>query len=598
MISLPSWAEHTKLEWLKTNAKRQALYQYLTFTHQASKPDGPIFIYTHQVANFGYVSYAYNLAEVVRKRYPNKAIQVIIKGDPDEYPQIKNLFDFEQIGKPIEIAYITSADSDDDRELLQRWANESSLIINAASHIDTFVSSSTPCVRVEQIGNMSENSGINEYELTEYINHYRLQLLPMKGFEQEKIQRKYFRTIGLHVRGFTFAPEIGNTTIPTDILARQMRGTSRNERKKDAEYIFGRIRDEPTTGFNLECGELTTGFSKSASGMLNRPFYSELKELLSETGKFDNLLEQFPALHQFLKEFAIRDNDTSPRYHMAYMHNVLAKAEYLAMLSYLNPKEESVVLGNINQDDLNHPVMQSMLKKHGVSRVYWHDLKQGHAMEWCYSDCTEEDSKRTLRVARLPSIKSDPLYQSLFFESQNPVGVTGNQSLFMAIAYGKLPFYDTNLGAQSSVRSHLANYDLKGQLNDFFSKKINPKRKADIVQHGSHAITEWSQTILQYKNLNNVLEEYMDLALNPSPEVEDLLWQVHNHENLPSAVLPEDPLLKDVVLVKRFFQMFHQKIDVLDASISVSWLRQEIQKVSFQLQDAGFREWFLEVVGI
>ena len=563
------------------------LYQYLTFTPNMTRPDGPVVIYIEQTGNLGFVAFGYSLAEVIRERHPDSAIRIIIKVKPNKYSYVSKAFDFEQIGDPIKVAYVTGAEPDSQKALLKRWLTEASIVVSAASRPAKYVSDDFFCVNVAQIGAINEPAEAEEEKLNRLVPDFR-QLSSMINGGIREFQRAYFSSITRYGEQSVFYDaQQFNISAP----ANQMVRAARQEMKQMISEAFKQGITDKGNILSVQCGQLVAGFSPTAMGMLERPSYQPLRESYNtQDGLFPELLLESPTLNQFLKQYA----GSNPHYYMAYMHNWLPMAEYLATVSYLEPDAEPLILGNFSDWILTHKDLQEILRQHGIAGIYWHDLVNGHEPTVISFDNSDG---RYLRVAKLPPIKNDKLYQSLFVMSENPVGVTGNQSLFMAIALEKLPFYDVNKVTQVDVRSHLANFDTSGLLRGFFSEQVNPEYKASIVKKGKGAIVDWSQSVRQNKSINDVLALYMDMVLNPSSELEQHLAEVHRYDSLPTTDLPEDPLLKDVVLVRRFFRTMRQISKRPDSRISIDWFRREVILIGMRLQDHTFRKWFLGALG-
>ena len=577
----------------QNDAYQQAVYQYLTFTPTITRPDGPIVIYVDQSGNLGYVAYGYGLAEVVRERYPDRPIRVIIKLSPHKYRRVADTFDFKEIGGQVKVVYIFDDRPVSQHTLLRKWLSEASVVVAAASQPAQFVSDEFFCVNVQQIGVLWEPAEPEEEKLAGLLENYR-QLSQIEGVDGEPFRQGFFDATSRYSRfGVISNPDITNHTIPSLLVAKQSVQEGQRQFQKSVREIIQHIGHDGENMFGLQCGQIITGFSPLALGMLNRPSYSRLKnDLTKESGLFQDLLNQAPTIESFLDLYAGEQR----HFYMAYMHNWLAMAEYLTTIHYLEPDAEPVILTNFDKWVAYNPAFRGILQAHGIAGLSWHNLESGDEANISFNDT----DGRYLRIAKLPPIKNDRLYQSLFARSQNPVGVTGNQSLFMAIGLGKLPFYDVNIMAQVDVRSYLARFDQTGLLSGFFSQRVDPESKAKAVLQGGEAVELWSDRILKEKTITPVFEYYMDIVLNPTPELKKQLETIYFHETVPDLV-PEDAIskdiLKDVLLVRQLFKTMRQAGGSSGITLNIDWLRQEIQLIGSQLKNDNFRGWFQGFMG-
>ena len=197
---------------------------------------------------------------------------------------------------------------------------------------------------------------------------------------------------------------------------------------------------------------------------------------------------------------------------------------------------------------------------------------------------------RSVHLVKLPKIESQQAYASLFALSQNPIGVTGNQSLSMAIALVKIPLYDVNRSQQRDINAHLASYDETGLLAPVFSNSINPQEKAAVIsQHGDIA-KPWAANIFRHKTASDLIETYIRLSLQPDPEIERLLLEINTLFNA-GINASDDIIVHDALLIKQFFAKLNTTIG-LAQSLNEADLWQEALSIYHQLIDPDIRRWF------
>ena len=196
---------------------------------------------------------------------------------------------------------------------------------------------------------------------------------------------------------------------------------------------------------------------------------------------------------------------------MAYMHETEHFAEYFAITSYLETDTTLWILTNIRSFQLEESEFRKKLVQEGIGYISFYDLKENLSEEIVL----DSGSQRRINIVRLPQIDDDDAYTSLFAMSQMPLGVTGNQSLFLAISLGKIPYYSVNTAKQIHVNEQLAAFDPSGQLAAFFQNKYAPRKKAEIIRQNHSQAKAWSEQILEKKLANRILLKVVSHYIKP-----------------------------------------------------------------------------------
>ena len=254
------------------------------------------------------------------------------------------------------------------------------------------------------------------------------------------------------------------------------------------------------TGFRMGLDE--------GQGMLVQPkIYRKIKDI--DGAGFTADYQQVKNSHP---ELAVRLDNTANSFYMSYIHDPSKLAEFIAMAALIDGDQETLILTNQDSSFLEAPESKALLVDARISKIEYTDLKvpapNGNSMiERSFND--EPRLDKIVRVIRLPRILNHEQYLSLFFYSKPVVGVTGNSTLFHAIAMGKLPFYAQNLEIQSEVNQQLADLDKTGKLKPFFNNKASPLIKADVFRKYSEEISSWAKWIVENRSLSQVVVKKM-----------------------------------------------------------------------------------------
>ena len=266
-------------------------------------------------------------------------------------------------------------------------------------------------------------------------------------------------------------------------------------------------KTEPKQGCSAR---ISTGLAPQNAGILAKPAVLKKQKTYSQLGfygDFQKLLESSPELKTLLSR-TVTGGFSLPDYHyyMAYMHQTEHFAEYFAIVSYLEAENSPWIFSNIRPHQLEDPAFKISMINAGIHHISFYDLKENTTEEIVIGS----GSQRRINVVRLPQIDDDDAYTSLFALAQMPLGVTGNQSLFLAISLEKIPFYAVNTAKQIHINELMATFDSSGLLADFFQNTYAPKQKAEVIRlHRSQALA-WAQQILGKKLANNLLLKVVD----------------------------------------------------------------------------------------
>ena len=256
--------------------------------------------------------------------------------------------------------------------------------------------------------------------------------------------------------------------------------------------------------------KISTGLAPKNAGILAKPAVLQKQKIDNQLGfysDFQRLLESSPELKTLLSRTVTTGSGLSDyHYYMAYIHQTEQFAEYFSLVSYLEAGDSPWIFSNIRPDQLKDREFKKTLIKEGVDHISFYDLKENISEDILLGS----GSRRHINVVRLPQIDDDDAYTSLFAMAQMPLGVTGNQSLFLAISLGKIPFYAVNTDKQLYVNSQMAAFDPSGLLADFFQNGYAPKAKAAVIRQHQSKAKAWSQQILKKKLANNILLKVVD----------------------------------------------------------------------------------------
>lgn len=232
----------------------------------------------------------------------------------------------------------------------------------------------------------------------------------------------------------------------------------------------------------------------------------------------------------------------------------------LRHLTHLSQDTSPLILSNFSASNLQSSELRHLLKLHSIENIKFTDLITPES-SFVRLDSPEE---RFIHVVRIPKIKNYNNYASLFALSKNPVGVTGNLSLFMALTLGKFPVYDINISGQSEVNAYLSTYDKSGLLRPAFYNLIEPEQKAKIIAEHHDLITSWANNTLS-SNSNDVIIKLVEWATTPNHEVHEFLKRIdHLSIAAPTEINldNETALTRILIWMRRKFRKYNQAVNV------------------------------------
>ncbi|WP_263079679.1 hypothetical protein [Endozoicomonas sp. Mp262] len=244
------------------------------------------------------------------------------------------------------------------------------------------------------------------------------------------------------------------------------------------------------------------GLGKDRDGILIAPHVLNKvrkgKDMRGFSKDFKAALDQHPKLGDILNQS--KRSDGKPHYYMAYKHTEDAFGEFVALAGYMEEDEQDFwVLSNMDESTVNHPVFKKLLRENGIANVVFHT----QSYEVKNISLEENPSGKTAHLVHLPLLV-DNQYTALFALSEEVVGVTSNQSLFLAITLNKLPIYSPFAPFQERVNPELAKFG-QSVFAGVFKNEIDPYQKALIAKQNIQHLARWRKDIMTNKVVNRIL---------------------------------------------------------------------------------------------
>ena len=466
-----------------------------------NNPAGPVTIITQLAGNLGYVAYAQTISEIIADAHPEKEQRIIIQHH-HEHSNLSNIIGSFTFPAKATIEVRSTQQLNENPDELNNWLENASLIIAAATipasikNIDRY-----NYIYVRQLGVRCLPSCFETgFPLAGYIENYR-ELLP-EGFndaeQKEEFEREFWRSrFVFNLRDYNYLDKINERIESPETLAKEIY----------SDYLLDDFIQEANDAYlgrgvsatsQNKANHLTMGFSENSAGMLIPPHIQ--KRVNKEDGlSFDN---DFLRLKAEVPDLGGLIDRANGHFYTAYMHKSLSFAEFTATAALIDQQQDTWVLSNIVQEQVVSPAFTSMMKKHGAGIIEFIDLREPeNSSEYVLNS----QSRKKVHLVRLPKITSSAQHASLFYFSQPLVGVTGNQSLFIALTLGKLPMYEANLNKQINVNHELAVFADPKRLAPFFNNQINPVKKASIAANAGNLVSEWATKITSQKNANKAI---------------------------------------------------------------------------------------------
>lgn len=580
LLSASCFAGALGSEWLSANKGRKlAFFQYLALSPIQPPSSQPVTIYADQVANLGYVAYAQTLSEIIRERFPQQKLRVIIHHCSEDYEKINRSFRFHP---DIELMLVDYDADELQKKWIEDWLDEASLIFTISTNLPGSYDKERFYINLNQLGFTGELTIKETERLNQLVLEYR-QFMDLAPEDTNFINDFFMSRVRERISIIKQNPNISNLTIPAHDITRQIIAAHQDKDELSQETVELELPRKITDS------QLHLGPSPMSAGILISPITRELSRTSSKIDylQLNSLLEKTePAVATLLDKYA-RTPWGEYRFYMAYMHNWLKIAEFIGIVSYLEPETTPVILANFGGDLFFTEYFTQLLAKFGIAEV--HTTNAETNAEEVFR--TSLSAGRSVRLIQLPQIKDQKAYASLFAFAQNPVGVTGNQSLFMAIGLGKIPHYDINLSQQRTINDFLAGFDSTGLLNPVFNNRINPEEKARAIFESEEASKDWVSNILKHKTANDAIETYVRLTLSPEPEEEQLLIEIHTLFDA-GINTSENIIVHDVLVMKRFYAQLNALFG-RGQSMSIQNIWEGVLLTSSKLKDPDVRRWFV-----
>lgn len=293
---------------------------------------------------------------------------------------------------------------------------------------------------------------------------------------------------------------------------------------------------------------INLGVGPDEDGMLIEPQLLQKAEQGMESAfkdDFDRIMEEYPELAKFIRLTKEHSSNSTPKYYMAYQHADRNFVEFIAIVSHLEgDAAESWILSDMDDTFLNSEIMTEFLIHEGVGKLIYYPPSAPSR------ETILRAVGRTVHFSRLPHLKDD-LYYALLAYSQSVVGVTSNQSLFIAMTLEKLPVYLPYTPLQNEVNHHLSQFN--PIFKPLFISGQEPAEKAQAIKADQTSIASWSKNIVALKSANALLISLIDqhegrdgslhTPVNQAFKGGDCQWPMSDHEitatdNSVPTVLP------------------------------------------------------------
>lgn len=557
-------------EWYSDKAHKVAMLSFLANNPRGENVEGPIVLYTHATAHLGYVASVKMAADIIRERFPHRQLQVLILASANHVKANNKIFSF---NPTIDSQYITNASELDSHP----WLENAGLIISVITPLNDLTSKIYPNILLTQLGSFSD-SVVSEGWYHRIFREYR-DVLPYVSEKQLGLLRESWQKETVYTK---LCPGGLDLNIPIKAITDCIEEERRNSRFDNPHNQF-MSKFLPNFHFSF----IKMGFSPFSAGILTNPDIE--KSDSAEEHSYEHLLslleDSNPNLAAYLQEYA-----EDGRFYYAYLHKTRDLAQYLATVALLEKKTPVVLVKGA--DAYLDPFIIGTLKKHGIEKMFLDFVAAGRVIPVPVGGT----SGKTIRVAILDSIKSDKAYLELLQMAQNPIGVTGNQSLVTAIQLKKIPFYSANLQKQNEINENLKLFAPSVRLGRYFSNSLSPRKKAKILKAEAHNGIQWAENILARKSANELLNRQIELTLFPDADVEAMREKIAEAMDSDIEQFPENPILNDVVQFKRYMQHYHQKIEALDAyqqTLNADAFKRLASQYLNKMIDPDLRHWFM-----
>ena len=581
VILFPLWASAGILhdEWNNPdNVHKITLFQYLAQRPAEINSSGPVTIYARNLVNLGYAAYAQTISEIVRHHFPEQNIRVIIPSDLGDIENISRSISFD----PSTEALFVPTQGPSGAAQINAWLDEASIIFVIDGDLTNHFS-----IQIEQLSTSREEEENEVENLARTIAEYR-EYSELEPREQIATFRSEFMRgrVDTDVLLLEQADHITDQTIPAidsakDIINKSKQTESTTENLSEDIFLP-----------QMKLVFIQMGFTPFSAGMLARPLIAKLLPLAQKSANFDlpeELRQNVPEVAQLLNREAY-SHSAGYHFYTAYMHNHFNIISYISTVSYLEPNNEPVILSNFPSFLFQFKFFEKFMTRFGIGRIRHTNLE---TQEETFFDYNLPEG-RAVHVVYLPRIKDNTSYYSLFAMSANPVGVTGNQSLFSAITLRKIPFYESHNSYQRGIAPSLNSFDDSGLLAPVFLNSSFPQEVAQATSKYSHLGQKWADNILAKKNANGLINTYVRLSTQPDAEIEALISKI-NALSAAGVEESDDPIINDVLLFKRLIDSYNSTLGNRQSPDFYTLVEKTLHILQ-KLKDPDIRLWLTRIL--
>ncbi len=523
------------------------LSDYSVHQRPVANPYGILTITTNAISELGDVIYAQVLSEILASAYPEQKIRVIIELDHDRLKKVQDKFKFPP---SVEVLYAMYHDFPQ-QEVIESL-KEASLVIVASTEIMLLKNGryQGQTLKLGELACVEEGYEMNFEAFKGVFDNYR-QLQPFSRHSVDwndfayNYWKKYSFTLAFDLMSnlidARLAPNVSLLDITKQLFEdyektspcphlRTNKVRTNKESNQNNPPDSTKTFPESNHAFGLEPNQLgivlnpllLENLSNSSELITGTPLGSQFQQLLSERPELEEL---------------ILNEEGTPEFFMAYMHTNLGFAEFFSIASELSSAKPPVILSNFDEGQIQDESFRMLMANQGISSIDYIDLtdNETNTNKISRHEISNRNG-RTITLVRPPFIEDDFMYHSLFAHAQQPVGVTGNHSLFNAIALKKIPIYDITHPFQHGVNKSLRRFDSSKRLHSIFDNRFLPKEKAFAIVSASHEVTRWSDNIMGNKVANKILVTMIDYLIESNSSFFHHMKTLENESEVTEAV--------------------------------------------------------------
>lgn len=254
---------------------------------------------------------------------------------------------------------------------------------------------------------------------------------------------------------------------------------------------------------------------RSAENPYNTDFAKDL--LLTEPAVLTAISGQTSPEQQ--QRYFVRDSN----YHIGYFHTYNGKDSFISAITHAYPDVPIRLVLPVDEDYLLQDTTQLMLKRVGVQTVRLWMPEQG----WKDYQFNEVHAQgRTIEIVNPFPLPIASL-EALNFFSKPVVGTTGDHSFYAAISMGKLPHHEV-MSHQYLLRTQLSEIAREPVVQSFYRGLDRRQIGVAIrkLESNPRIIHDFTSQLINDHSANELLLSITAAALNPAPEVTDLLTTI------------------------------------------------------------------------